>query len=186
MHTDPGLGSISSYGCRKPRSSASPPSADGPRGGGNELALACDLRYASREHAIFGQPKVATGILPGGGGSERLPRLIGRDRALEAILSGYDYDADLAERHGWVTRTIPDAELDRFVDGVATRLASFDKTALAAAKARIELVTTARNDVRDFVESGEDLSCQRCSACTKWNCSQEWSPRSMSGFSPKR
>jgi enoyl-CoA hydratase/carnithine racemase len=111
------------------------------RGGGNELALACDLRYASREHAIFGQPEVATGILPGGGGSERLPRLIGRDRALEAILSGYDYDADLAERYGWVTRAIPDAELDRFVDGVATRLASFDKTALAAAKAQVNRAT---------------------------------------------
>ena len=68
------------------------------RGGGNELTLACDLRYASREHALFGQPEVGAGILPGGGGSERLPRLIGRDRALEAILSSNDYDADLAER----------------------------------------------------------------------------------------
>ena len=66
------------------------------RGGGNELALACDLRYASREQAVFGQPEVGLGILPGGGGSERLPRLVGRDRALEAILSSDDYDADLA------------------------------------------------------------------------------------------
>ena len=107
------------------------------RGGGNELALACDLRYASREHAVFGQPEVGLGILPGGGGSERLPRLVGRDRALEAILSSDDYDADLAERYGWVTRTIADAELDRFVDGVASRLASFDKAALAAAKAQV-------------------------------------------------
>ncbi len=107
------------------------------RGGGDELALACDLRYASREHAVFGQPEVGLGILPGGGGSERLPRLIGRDRALEAILSSDDYDADLAERYGWVTRTIADAELDRFVDGIASRLASFDKQALAAAKAQV-------------------------------------------------
>ena len=67
----------------------------------------------------------------------RLPRLIGRDRALEAILSSDDYDADLAERYGWVTRTLPDAELDSFVDALAARLASFDKTALAAAKAQI-------------------------------------------------
>jgi enoyl-CoA hydratase/carnithine racemase len=107
------------------------------RGGGNELTLACDLRYASREHALFGQPEVGVGILPGGGGSERLPRLIGRDRALEAILSSDDYDADLAERWGWVTRAIADAELDRFVNSMAARLASFDKAALADAKAQI-------------------------------------------------
>jgi len=107
------------------------------RGGGNELALACDLRYASREQALFGQPEVGSGILPGGGGSERLPRLIGRDRALEVILSSDDYDADLAERYGWVTRAFADAELDNFVDVMATRLASFDKPALAAAKAQV-------------------------------------------------
>ncbi|WP_328437308.1 enoyl-CoA hydratase/isomerase family protein [Streptomyces sp. NBC_00444] len=95
------------------------------RGGGNELALACDLRYASREQALFGQPEVASGLLPGGG-SERLPRLIGRDRALEAILGSDDYDADLAERYGWITRALPDAELDSFVEGMAARLASFD------------------------------------------------------------
>ena len=103
----------------------------------NELALACDLRYASREHAVFGHPEVGGGLLPGGGGTERLPRLIGRDRALEAILSSDDYTADLAERYGWVTRAMPDAELDGFVDALAARLASFDKTALAAAKAQI-------------------------------------------------
>jgi enoyl-CoA hydratase/carnithine racemase len=107
------------------------------RGGGNELALAFDLRYASREKAIFGQPEVGTGILPGGGGSERLPRFVGRDRALEAILSSDDYGADLAEKWGWVTRTLPDAELDAFVDKLAARLASFDRQALAAAKAQI-------------------------------------------------
>lgn len=111
------------------------------RGGGDELALACDLRYASREHAVFGQPEVGGGILPGGGATERLPRLIGRDRALEAILSSNDYDAGTAERYGWVSRTVADAELDGFVDGVAKRLASFDKTALAAAKAQVDRAT---------------------------------------------
>jgi enoyl-CoA hydratase/carnithine racemase len=111
------------------------------RGGGNELALACDLRYASREHAVFGHPEVGGGLLPGGGGTERLPRLIGRDRALEAILSSDDYNADLAERYGWVTRAMPDADLDGFVDSMAARLASFDKTALAAAKAQINRAT---------------------------------------------
>ncbi|MGO4649339.1 enoyl-CoA hydratase/isomerase family protein [Nocardia sp. 2YAB30] len=111
------------------------------RGGGNELALACDLRYASREQALFGQPEVASGLLPGGGGSERLPRLIGRDRALEAILGSDDYDADLAERYGWITRALPDAELDSFVESMAARLASFDKTVLGAAKAQINRAT---------------------------------------------
>ena len=111
------------------------------RGGGNELALACDLRYASREHAVFGHPEVGGGLLPGGGGTERLPRLIGRDRALEAILGSDDYTADLAERYGWVTRTMPDAELDGFVDALAARLASFDKTTLAAAKTQINRAT---------------------------------------------
>ncbi|MDH6484681.1 enoyl-CoA hydratase/isomerase family protein [Streptomyces sp. SAI-127] len=107
------------------------------RGGGNELALALDLRYASREKAIFGQPEVGSGLLPGGGGTERLPRAIGRDRALEAILTSDDYDADTAERWGWTTRTLPDSELDAFVDTIVRRLASFDRTSLASAKAQI-------------------------------------------------
>lgn len=107
------------------------------RGGGNELALALDLRYASREKAIFGQPEVGSGLLPGGGGAERLPRAIGRDRALEAILTSDDYDADTAERWGWVTRALPDGELDAFVDTIVARLASFDRTSLASAKAQI-------------------------------------------------
>jgi enoyl-CoA hydratase/carnithine racemase len=110
-------------------------------GGGNELSLAFDLRYASRENAFFGQPEVGSGVIPGGGGSERLPRLIGRDRALEVILSSEDYDADIAEHYGWVTRTIADKDLDSFVDAMASRLASFDKTALAAAKKQINRAT---------------------------------------------
>ena len=90
---------------------------------------------------MFGQPEVGAGLLPGGGGTERLPRAIGRDRALEAILSSSDYDAALAERWGWVTRAMPDAELDGFVDAMAARLASFDKTSLAAAKDLINQAT---------------------------------------------
>ena len=109
------------------------------RGGGNELALAFDLRYASREKAIFGQPEVGGGLLPGGGGTERLPRTIGRDRALEVILTSADYDASTAERWGWVTRALPDAELDAFVDAIVARLASFDCTSLA-----LPTTTTAR------------------------------------------
>ncbi|MDF9816738.1 enoyl-CoA hydratase/isomerase family protein [Streptomyces sp. SPB162] len=111
------------------------------RGGGNELALALDLRYASLENAYFGQPEVGAGLLPGGGGTERLPRLLGRDRALEAILGSGDYDAAQAERWGWVTRALPDAELDAFVDAMVARLASFDKNSLAAAKAAVNRAT---------------------------------------------
>jgi enoyl-CoA hydratase/carnithine racemase len=107
------------------------------RGGGNELALAFDLRYASLERACFGQPEVGTAIVPGGGGTERLPRTIGRDRALEVILSSADYDAATAERWGWVTRALPDAELDEYVAGVAARLASFDRAALGKAKTMV-------------------------------------------------
>ena len=106
-----------------------------PPGGGN-LALAFDLRYASREKAIFEQLEVG-GLLPGGGGTERLPRTIGRDRALEVILTSADYDASTAEGWGWVTRALPDAELDAFVDAIVARLASFDCTSLASAKAMV-------------------------------------------------
>ena len=126
------------------------------RGGGNELALACDLRYASIEKAKFGQPEVGAGLVPGGGGTERLPRMIGRDRALEAILSSSDYDADLAERWGWVTRALPDAELDGFVDAMAARLASFDKASLATAKAMINRATLP--PVEDLVAAFHDFA----------------------------
>ena len=112
------------------------------RGGGNEFSLACDLRYASTEKAMFGQPEVGSGILPGGGGTERLPRLVGRDRALELILSSQDYSADDAERFGMVTRALPDHELDAFVEALAARLSGFDKQSLAAAKAQVNRATT--------------------------------------------
>lgn len=111
------------------------------RGGGNEFSLACDLRYASREKAFFGQPEVGAGILPGGGASERMPRLIGRDRALEVILSSQDYAGDEAERFGLVTRALPDGELDAFVEALSARLGGFDRQALAAAKAQINRAT---------------------------------------------
>ncbi|MGW0474240.1 enoyl-CoA hydratase/isomerase family protein [Streptomyces coeruleorubidus] len=111
------------------------------RGGGDEITLAFDLRYASREEAFFCQPEVGIGIVPGGGGSDRLARLLGRDRALEAILTSQDFDADTAERYGWVTRAVPDAELDEFVSGVAARIASFDKQSVLAAKTQINRST---------------------------------------------
>ncbi len=107
------------------------------RGIGNEFVLACDMRFASRQSAVFGQPEIGVGLVPGGGALEWLPRLVGRSRALEIVLSGDDFDADIAERYGWVNRTLDDGELDSFVDTLVGRLASFDRETLAAAKAQV-------------------------------------------------
>ena len=102
------------------------------RGIGNEFVLACDMRFASRQSALFGNPEIGVGLVPGDGALEWLPRLVGRSRALEIVLSGDDFDADIAERYGWVNRTLDDADLDSFVDTLVRRLASFDREALAA------------------------------------------------------
>src|SRR5271169_5644659 len=107
------------------------------RGIGNEFVLACDMRFASRQSALFGNPEIGVGLVPGGGALEWLPRLVGRSRALEIVLSGDDFDADVAERYGWVNRTLNDDDLDPFVDTLAGRLATFDREALGAAKAQI-------------------------------------------------
>ncbi|HEY6396135.1 MAG TPA: enoyl-CoA hydratase/isomerase family protein [Solirubrobacteraceae bacterium] len=104
------------------------------RGIGNELLMALDLRFASRENAILGQLEIGTGIIPGCGGMQRLWRLTGRARALEIIASGEDYDADTAERYGWINRAVPDAALDAFVERFAQRIVSFDSEALVAIK----------------------------------------------------
>src|SRR3954468_12678229 len=103
-------------------------------GVGSELALASDMRFASREKAILSQWEVGAGLVPGGGPMARLPRLIGRGRALEVLLGADDVDGDLAERYGYVNRSFPDAELDGFVDALATRISTFDKEALAETK----------------------------------------------------
>jgi len=112
------------------------------RGIGNEFVLACDMRFASRQNALFGNPEIGVGLVPGGGALEWLPRLVGRSRALEIVLSGDDFDADIAERYGWVNRTLDDNELDSFVDALVQRLASFDRGALGAAKAQINRFAT--------------------------------------------
>jgi enoyl-CoA hydratase/carnithine racemase len=104
------------------------------RGIGNEFLTALDVRFASRENAKLGQLEIGTGIIPGCGGIERLGQLVGRARALEIITSGEDYDADTAERYGWVNRAVPDAELDAFVERFAQRLSFFDIEALHAVK----------------------------------------------------
>jgi enoyl-CoA hydratase/carnithine racemase len=105
-------------------------------GGGSELTLSFDMRFAS-PGAIFSQPEVALGIIPGGSGTVRLPRLIGRSRALEVILGCDDVDAATAERWGWVNRVLPDDELHPFVDRLAQRIAGFPPHAVAAAKASV-------------------------------------------------
>src|ERR1700739_654391 len=111
------------------------------RGGSSEFVLACDMRFASRENTQLGQPEVGVGLHPGGGGTERLPHLVGRGRALEIVLGGNDFDGDTAERYGYVNRALPDKELDGFVDALARRIASFDRRPIAAAKNLINPVS---------------------------------------------
>ena len=108
-------------------------------GVGSELALASDMRFASREKAVLSQWEVGAGLVPGGGPMARLPRLIGRGRALEVLLGADDIDGELAERYGYVNRALPDAELDAFVDALATRIASFDKQAIAETKRLVDV-----------------------------------------------
>jgi enoyl-CoA hydratase/carnithine racemase len=111
------------------------------RGVSSEFVLACDMRFASRENTQLGQPEVGVGVHPGGGGTERLPHLVGRGRALEIVLGGNDFDGDTAERYGYVNRALPDRELDAFVDELARRIASFDGRAISAAKRLINQVS---------------------------------------------
>jgi enoyl-CoA hydratase/carnithine racemase len=103
-------------------------------GNGSELALACDMSFASQEKAILSQWEVGVGLVAGGGPMARLPRLIGRGRALEVLLGSEDIRGDLAQAYGYVNRSLPDANLDGFVEALATRIASFDKWAIANTK----------------------------------------------------
>jgi enoyl-CoA hydratase/carnithine racemase len=123
------------------------------RGVGNEFALACDMRFAARETAIFAQPEPALGLIPGAGGVQHLTRLLGRARALEAILGSEDFTADQAERYGWVNRALPASELDSFVKSLALRIASFPASALAGIKTRVNAIGLA--DADDFIRDSE-------------------------------
>jgi enoyl-CoA hydratase/carnithine racemase len=122
-------------------------------GMGSELALACDMRFASREKAILSQFEVGAGLVPGGAVMARMSRLMGRGRALEVILSADDVPGDLAERYGYVNRSLPDADLDGFVDALATRIAAFDKQVLMDTK-RLVNVASLPPDIE--IESGWD------------------------------
>lgn len=104
------------------------------RGIGNEFALACDMRFGSVERAVFSQPEVGFGVVPGGGALDWLPRLVGRSRALEILATGDDFDAFTAAQYGWINRALPDDELDAFVDRAARRLAGFEKSSLSGVK----------------------------------------------------
>jgi len=110
-------------------------------GVGSELALASDMRFVSREKAILSQWEVGAGLVPGGGPMARLPRLMGRGRALEVLLGADDIPGELAERYGYVNRALPDAELDAFVDALAQRIASFDKQAIAETKRLVNVAS---------------------------------------------
>src|SRR6201988_273152 len=120
-------------------------------GVGSGLALACEMRFASREKAILSQFEVGAGLVPGGGPMARLSRLIGRGRALEVILSADDLPGDLAELYGYVNRSLPDADLDGFVDALANRIATFDKQTIADTK-RLVNVASLPPDIE--IESG--------------------------------
>src|SRR5271156_5768331 len=107
-------------------------------GNGSEITLACDMSFASREKAIISQWEVGVGMVAGGGPMARLPQLIGRNRALEVLLSSEDIRADKAEAYGYVNRALPDAELDAFVEALATRIAGFDKWAITTLKRLVD------------------------------------------------
>src|ERR1700747_3414498 len=108
------------------------------RGGGNEIALAVDMCFAATGKAVFSNPEVAIGLVPGGGATQRLPRLVGRGRALEVLLGCDDFSAELAERYGYINRALPADELTPFVEKLARRIASFPAHAIAHAKAAVD------------------------------------------------
>jgi enoyl-CoA hydratase/carnithine racemase len=113
------------------------------RGAGSELVLACDMRFAARETAIFGQIEPAFGLIPGGGATQYLVRVMGRARALEVLLSADDYDAELAERYGWINRALPADDLKDFVTRLAHRIAAFPAAGIVAVKDRVNALSLA-------------------------------------------
>jgi len=136
------------------------------RGAGSEFVLACDMRFAARESAIFSQPEQAFGLIPGAGGVQHLTRLMGRARALEVMLSADDYDAELAERYGWINRAMPGAALSEFVRSLAHRIAGFPAASRAVIKDRVDAISLAmaddfRRDSDLFLECARNPETQR-------------------------
>jgi enoyl-CoA hydratase/carnithine racemase len=103
-------------------------------GNGSEITLACDMAFISRERGLLSQWEVGVGMVAGGGPMARLPRLIGRGRALEVLLGSDDICGDLAASYGYVNRSLPDSELDAFIEALATRISAFDKWAISNTK----------------------------------------------------
>lgn len=135
------------------------------RGAGSEFVLACDMRFAARESAIFGQPEQGLGLIPGAGGVQHLTRLMGRGRALEVMLSAEDYDAELAERYGWINRALPAGALTDFVNSLAHRIARFPAAGQAVVKDRVNAASLApaedfRRDSDLFLELARDPDAQ--------------------------
>jgi len=119
------------------------------RGVGSEFVLACDMRFAARESAIFSQFEPSFGVIPGAGGAQHLARLMGRGRALEVMLSAEDYDADLAERYGWINRALPADAIDNFVTSLAHRIAKFPAAGQVVVKERVNTVALpSADDIR--------------------------------------
>ena len=136
-------------------------------GGGSEFALACDMRFAASGRAIFRQIEPALGTIEGAAGAiQHLTRIMGRGRALEVLMSGEDYDADIAERYGWINRALPAAELEGFVTALARRVAAFPPEGLASIKGRVNDITLAsaddyRRDSAIFLENVQAPDAQR-------------------------
>jgi enoyl-CoA hydratase/carnithine racemase len=131
------------------------------RGVGSEFILACDMRFAARESAIFGQFEPAFGVIPGAGAAQHLTRLMGRGRALEVLLSADDYNAEIAERYGWINRALPAAELDDFVRSLAFRIASFPAVGHAVVKNRVNAIALAS---AEDIQRDSDLFLEGVSA----------------------
>ncbi len=113
------------------------------RGGGAELVAAADMTFAAKDSGRLGQIESLMGIIPSGGGTQYLLERVGRNRALELVLTGDAIDADTAAAYGWINRALPDAELDAFVDQLARNIGDLADGVAAAAK-RILAPTTPR------------------------------------------
>ena len=161
------------------------------RGAGSELALACDMRFAARENAMLGQPEVGFGVAPGAGGVQHLARLMGRGRAMEAILGAADFDADAAERYGWINRALPDAELDEFVARLSRRIASFPAEAVRSTKQVLNELTlpgadAIRADARRFQQLVRSEAVKaRMASPVRAGAADPWPARARPRRSPR-
>jgi len=136
------------------------------RGGGSEFVLSLDMRFGAIGKAILSQLEIPLGIIPGGGGTQRLPRLIGRSRAMEVVLSGSDYPAELAERYGYINRALPPEEITPFVEELAYRIASYPAETIATAK-RAVLLALEKPVVEGLIEETHLFNLTCCSSEAK-------------------